>query len=165
MVRQAQEVHPGKLDDQLSPLSPIKPPDETPAAPARTLRLPLDPVLALAVIGLGVCSILTLKVATLHLAGGPHYYVERQGIYLGVGFLLMLAVSRLDYSRLPRYKNWIYGALIFSILAVLGLGHSANGAQRAINFPLFSFQASELGKVLLILALSSFIVERARRMR
>ncbi len=33
---------------------------------------------------------------------------------------------------------------------MLALGHSANGAQRAINFPLFSFQASELGKVLLI---------------
>jgi rod shape determining protein RodA len=165
VVRQAEEVRPGKLEDVLSPLSPIKPPDETPAAPARTLRLPLDPVLALAVIGLGVCSILTLKVATLHLAGGPHYYVERQGIYLGVGFLLMLAVSRLDYARLPRYKNWIYGALLLSILAVLGLGSSANGAQRAISFPLFSFQASELGKVLLIVALSSFIVERARRMR
>ena len=54
---------------------------------------------------------------------------------------------------------------MFSILAVLGLGHSANGAQRAINFPLFSFQASELGKVLLILALSALIVDRSRRLR
>jgi rod shape determining protein RodA len=149
----------------LSPLSPIKPPDEPPATPARTLRLPLDPVLALAVIGLGVCSLLTLKVATLHLSPGPHYYVERQGVYLGLGFVAMLALSRLDYARLRRYKNWIYGALLFSILAVLGLGSSANGAVRSINFPLFSFQASELGKVLLILALSSFIVERSRRMR
>ncbi|MGH2865559.1 MAG: FtsW/RodA/SpoVE family cell cycle protein [Solirubrobacteraceae bacterium] len=150
----------------MSPLSPIQVSDEAPAAAApRTLRLPLDPLLALAVIGLGVCSTLTLRVATLHLSPGPHYYIERQGIYLGIGFLLMLAVSRLDYSLLPRYKNWIYGVLILSILAVLGLGHSANGAQRAINLPLFSFQASELGKVLLILALSSFIVERSRRMR
>jgi rod shape determining protein RodA len=54
---------------------------------------------------------------------------------------------------------------MLSILAVLGLGHSAQGAQRAINFPLFSFQASELGKVLLIVALSAFIVERARYLR
>ncbi len=77
----------------------------------------------------------------------------------------MLGLSRLDYSRLRRYRNAIYAALMFSILAVLGLGHSANGAQRAINFPLFSFQASELGKVLLIVALSAFIVERARHLR
>ena len=48
---------------------------------------------------------------------------------------------------------------------MLGLGHSANGAQRAISLPLFSFQASELGKVLLILALSAFVVDRSRRLR
>ncbi len=77
----------------------------------------------------------------------------------------MLALSRLDYARLRRYKNAIYAALMLSILAVLGLGHSAQGSQRAISFPLFSFQASELGKVLLILALSAFIVERSRRLR
>jgi len=64
---------------------------------------------------------------------------------------------------LRRLKNVIYGALIFSILAVLGLGHAARGSTRAINFPLFSFQASELGKVLLIVALSAFVVDRSRR--
>ena len=48
---------------------------------------------------------------------------------------------------------------------MLGAGHSANGSQRAISLPFFSFQASELGKVLLILALSAFIVDRARRLR
>jgi rod shape determining protein RodA len=150
----------------LSPLSPIKSTEESPVAPPRALRLPLDPLLTLAVIGLGVCSILTLKVATREFVpGDPHYYVNRQATYLVIGFLLMLGISRLDYARLRRYKNVIYGALMISILAVLGLGHSAQGAQRAINFPLFSFQASELGKVLLIVALSAFIVERARYLR
>jgi rod shape determining protein RodA len=150
----------------LSPLSPIKPSEEAPVTPPRTLRLPLDPLLALAVIGLGVCSILTLRVATRNLVpGDPHYYVERQAIYLALGFVLMLGLSRLDYARLRQYKNAIYGLLLLSILAVIGLGHSANGAVRAIDFPLFSFQASELGKVLLILALSAFIVGGARPLR
>ena len=150
----------------MTPLSPIKPSEEPPVAPAPTLRLPLDPLLTLAVIGLGVCSIVTLGAATRNLVpGDPHYYVNRQTTYLVIGFLLMLALSRFDYARLRRYKNAIYAALLFSIVAVLGLGHSAQGAQRAINFPLFSFQASELGKLLLILALSALIVERARRLR
>jgi rod shape determining protein RodA len=150
----------------LSPLSPIKPTEEAPVAPPRALRLPLDPLLTLAVLGLGVCSIFTLKAATREFVpGDPHYYVNRQAIYLALGFLLMIGISRLDYARLRRYKNVIYGGLMLSILAVLGLGHSAQGAQRAINFPLFSFQASELGKVLLILALSAFIVERSRVLR
>jgi rod shape determining protein RodA len=153
----------------LSPLSPIKPSEEAPAAPPRALRLPLDPLLTLAIIGLGVASVITLRAATSNLAreqfGDPHYYVERQIIYLAIGFAVMLGVSRLDYAGLRRYKNAIYGVLIFSILAVLGLGHSANGAVRSINFPLFSFQASEVGKILLIVALSAFIVDRSRRLR
>jgi rod shape determining protein RodA len=59
----------------------------------------------------------------------------------------------------------IYAFLILGILAVLGVGHANNGAQRAINFPFFSFQASEIGKVLLLVALSALLVERSRHLR
>jgi rod shape determining protein RodA len=150
----------------MSPLSPIKPPEEAPAAAPRTPRLPVDPLLTLAVVGLAICSIVTLGAATRDLVPGqPHYYVDRQAIYLTVGVLFMGALSRIDYGRLRPLKNWIYVALILSILAVLGLGHSALGSQRAIELPFFSFQASELGKVLLTLALSSFVVDRTRRLR
>ncbi len=149
------------------PLSPIKTTDEMPVvAPRRALRLPLDPVLTLAVAGLAICSLVTLAAATRNLVPGrPRYYVDRQLIYLVVGVVFMLALSRLDYARLRRAKNVIYAALLLAILAVLALGHAARGSQRAINFPLFSFQASELGKVLLILALSAFVAERSRKLR
>jgi rod shape determining protein RodA len=141
---------------------------EDPAAPVgtRTFRLPLDPLLTLSVVGLAIASIVTLGPATQNVvAGQPDYYTHRQAVYLIVGGLFMLVLSRFDYARLRPLKNGIYIALIVSILAVLGLGHSAQGAQRAIAFPGFSFQASELGKVLLILALSAFVVDRARRLR
>jgi rod shape determining protein RodA len=132
----------------------------------RTFRLPLDPLLTLSVVGLAIASIVTLGPATQNVvAGQPDYYTHRQAVYLIVGGLFMLALSRFDYARLRPLKNGIYIALIVSILAVLGLGHSAQGAQRAIAFPGFSFQASELGKVLLILALSAFVVGRARRLK
>ncbi len=148
------------------PLSPIQPSGEPSAEPPRALRLPFDPLLTLAVIGLGICSIVTLKGATKNLIpGDPHYYVVRQGVYLAVGLVAMFAVSRLDYARLRRFKNAIYAVLLLMILAVLGIGHAAKGSVRAINLPLFSFQASELGKVLLILALSAFLVDRARELR
>src|SRR5690349_5968231 len=108
-------------------------------------RLPLDPLLTLAVIGLGVCSVVTLNVATRHLiAGQPRYYVNRQILYLIAGVVGMVALSRIDYSRWRHLKYGIYVVLILSILAVFGLGHAANGAQRAISLPFFSFQASEL---------------------
>jgi len=127
----------------------------------------LDPLLTLATLGLGICSIVTLSVATREfVTGQPRYYVDRQATYLIVGFVLMIVLARVDYARLRHLMYPIYGALMLSILAVLGLGHeTALGAQRAIEFPLFSFQASELGKVLLILALSAFVVSRSRRLR
>jgi rod shape determining protein RodA len=148
------------------PLSPIKPTEEGPVSPPRAVRLPLDPVLTLAVIGLGICSAVTLGAATRNLVPGrPNYYVDRQATYLVVGFILMIALSRVDYARLRGAKNAIYAALILSILAVLALGHAARGSTRAINFPFFSFQASELGKVLLIFALAAFVAQRSRRLR
>ena len=145
--------------------SPIRASDEQPYAPAVSLRLPLDPLLTCAVIGLGICSVITLRGATRNLyPGNPSYYTTRQGVYLGIGMVLMLALSRLDYAHLRRMKVAIYVFLILSILAVLGAGHASNGAQRAINFPFFSFQGSELGKVLLIVALAALLVERSRRL-
>ncbi len=145
------------------PLSPITAPEAAPVAPTRPWRLPLDPLLTLAVLGLVVCSIVNLKAATRDtLEGRPLYYVDRQGVYLLVGLVLMLALSRIDYSRLRQFKRGIYAALMISILAVLGLGHSALGSQRAISLPFFSFQGSELGKVLLTVALAAMVVDRSR---
>ncbi|MGH2880305.1 MAG: rod shape-determining protein RodA [Solirubrobacteraceae bacterium] len=145
---------------------PIAAPAEVSVPRAHALRMPLDPLLTLAVVGLGICSIVTLRAATQHLiAGQPRYYVDRQAVYLIVGFALMLALSRIDYARFRHMAYGIYAALVLSILAVLGLGHAANGAQRAINFPLFSFQGSEIGKVLLILSLSALVAARSRQLQ
>jgi rod shape determining protein RodA len=148
-------------------LSPIKAPEPAPTVAApRAFSLPLDPLLTLAVVGLAIASMMTLGTATREaIPGQPNYYVDRQAIYLVVGGLLMLVLARLDYARFRPLKNGIYALLVLSIVAVLGVGHSVKGAQRAISLPFFSFQASELGKVLLTLALSAFIVDRARRLR
>jgi rod shape determining protein RodA len=155
----------------MSPLSPITAPEADRRAqggapePRVGPRLMLDPLLTLAVLGLGLCSVEILGSATSEaVAGQPDYYSERQGVYLIIGAVLMVVLARIDYARLRHFKNWIYGALILSILSVLGLGHGAKGSVRAISFPLFSFQASELGKVLLILALAALVVDRSRQL-
>jgi rod shape determining protein RodA len=69
-----------------------------------------------------------------------------------------------DYSRLRGLKWGLYAFMLGSLVAVMALGSVANGARRAIQFPFFSFQASELGKVLLTVVLASFLVDRARRL-
>ena len=153
-----------------APLSPITAPEgdrrtQTTHEPRRGPWLMLDPLLTLTVLGLGTCSVVVLGWVTSEaVRGQSHYYSERQAIYLAIGLAGMVALARIDYARLRHYKVAIYVALLVSILAVLGAGHSTQGSVREISFPLFSFQASELGKVLLILALAALVVDRSRQL-
>ncbi len=146
--------------------TPIHDVDDVPAASSArpmTLALPFDPILLLAVIGLCVASLITISGATVDdIAGDPHYYVNRQAVYFVVGAVLAVVLARVDYSRLRGAKYVVYGLLITSIVAVSALGSVARGSRRAIDLGFFSFQASELGKVLLVVALSAFVVDRPR---
>src|ERR1017187_1660573 len=122
----------------------------------RSLRLGLDPALPLAAIGLGIVSLVTL-------GGISHAQMVRQGLYLGVGLVAMLVLSRFDYSRLRELKWGLYVILIGAILVVLGVGHSIGGSTRSIGVSAFSFEGSELGKVLLIVFLAAFVVDSSRK--
>jgi rod shape determining protein RodA len=147
--------------------TPIRDVADAPPTRSRPLGmlLPFDPVLLLAVIGIGIGSLMTIADATADdIPGQPNYFVERQGIYFGVGLVLAAIIARVDYSRLRELKIGVYGLLMGSILLVMATGSVARGSRRAIDLPFFSFQASELGKVLLVVALSGFVVDRSRRL-
>lgn len=149
-----------------STLSPLQPSQETAQEARRSLSLPLDPLLMLAAIGLGICSVVTIKAATAKtIPGDPHYFAVRQTVYLVVGLAAMLVISRLDYGWLRRLKHWIYAALLLILLAALALGKESLGSTRAISLPLFSFQSSEVGKVLLTVFLAALLVDRPRSLR
>jgi rod shape determining protein RodA len=124
-----------------------------------------DPLMLLATLGLVACSLYTIAQATRDdIPGDPTYFLTRQALYMGVGLALMVLLSRVDYSRLREWRLGVYGFLIGSILLVYALGFSARGSRRAIEIGFFNFQASELGKLLLALALSAFVVDRVRRL-
>jgi rod shape determining protein RodA len=129
------------------------------------LRLPFDPLLALAAIGLMAASLVTLNASTsTDVPGDPHYYVTRQCVFFVVGTLLAIVLSRIDYSRLRELKYGIYGLMMGALLLVAVFGGVTRGSRRAIQLPFFEVQASELGKVLLVAALAGFVVDRSRRL-
>jgi rod shape determining protein RodA len=132
---------------------------------AAGLRLPFDPLLALAAIGLMVASLVTLNASTsTDVPGDPHYYVTRQCVFFVVGTLVAIVLSRIDYSRLRELKYGIYGLMMGALLLVAVFGGVTRGSRRAIQLPFFEVQASELGKVLLVAALAGFVVDRSRRL-
>jgi len=148
----------------VSTATPIRPASDPPSPLVpREWRLRLDPLLVIAALALVACSCVAIKGATADdVPGDPLFYVERQIAYGVVGVLLMYAISRLDYSRLRELKYVIYGLLIGSIVLVFGLATATRGSKRWIETPFMNFQPSELGKVLLVVALSGFIVDRLR---
>ncbi len=125
----------------------------------------MDPLLMLAALGLIAFSIFNLASATRSdIAGSPYYFVLRQSIYAGAGLVLLLAIARVDYSRFRELRVGLYTVMITAITLVLMFGAAARGSRRAFDLPLFSFQPAELGKLLLILALAGFVLDRSRRM-
>jgi rod shape determining protein RodA len=131
----------------------------------RSALLRLDPLLAIAAVGLIVCSVYVVGNATEDdIPGDPNYYELRQAIYAVVGVGLMLLIARFDYSRLRELKLGIYASTIGLILLVLALATATRGSKRWIELPFFRLQPSELGKVLLIVALAAFTVDRVRRL-
>ena len=148
----------------MSVSTPITPASEPPPPLVpRELRLRLDPLLVLAALGLVACSVVALNGATSDdVPGSPNYYVYRQLAFAGIGIVLMWACSRVDYSRLRELKYVLYGLMIASIALVYLLGAVTKGSKRWVETPFFNVQPSELGKVLLVVSLSAFLVDRMR---
>jgi rod shape determining protein RodA len=140
----------------VSLVTPIQPADEAAAPRVRALPL-IDPMLLLAAAGLVACSMVTLTNAV------GSSVAERQGIYAGIGVLLALVLSRFDYSRLRELKYGLFGLMILLNLAVYAMP-PIQGARRWIPLPFIQLQSSEFGKVLIIIALAGFAVDRSRQL-
>jgi len=140
----------------------IRPADEVVADPRPRVWLRMDPLMLLAALGLAACSLIMLKGEGPSLDSANHmYFAERQAIYFGIGLALALVLAHIDYSRLREYKYGLYGVMIALNVVVLGMP-KVQGAARWIPLPFFQLQPSEFGKVLLIVALSAFAVDRSR---
>jgi rod shape determining protein RodA len=120
--------------------------------------------LTVAALGLAACSVFVLGQATQNdVPGSPNYFVERQAIYCLLGVVGMVLLTRIDYSRFRELRVGIYTFLCASVALVFVFGFAARGSRRAFELPFFSFQPSELGKLLLVLALAGFVIDGARR--
>ncbi len=145
------------------PTSPIQDPQEQRLQPRRRERsrglLAIDPILLLAVLGLCACSVVAIDATT------QGQLASRQAVYFAVGLVFVLIASQVDYSRLRELKYGLYGVMIASILVVLVFGAETRGSRRALQAGPIELQTSELGKVLLAVALGAFLVDRTRALQ
>ncbi len=92
--------------------------------------------------------------------GNAAYFMIRQGAIAAVGLVVMIIISKMDYHWYA--KVWKLGVAVVWILMLLvtftPLGREYNGKKRWLGYGSFSFQPSELVKIVVIVALASMIV-------
>lgn len=94
------------------------------------------------------------------------YYLKNQAKYLGVGIVVMMALSHFDYHILEKFKVIALVGTLGLMLATVFWGEEINGAKRWLNiFGVFTFQPSELAKFVLILYMASYMAHHPQRIK
>ena len=110
-----------------------------------------DYLLVALVVCLNYCGLLAVRSAAPELYG-------KQQIGLGLGIVLMLLISVVDYHFVLKF-HWVAYALSIALLVlVLFSGSTGGGAQRWFSIFGITFQPSEAAKILLILFFAEFII-------
>ena len=117
-------------------------------------------VMALIVVGLwGVAGFTKFAIPS-----DPTYFLNRQILYACVGGVVLVAAALIDPDLYRRYWRAIFIGTAVVIAFVLLIGHAAHGSTRWISLGFFTFQPSEFGKLLFILALAGMLAERQREL-
>jgi rod shape determining protein RodA len=95
--------------------------------------------------------------------GDESYYVVRQGIAAGMGLAGLVAAMLVPTEVFRRYWRVVYVATLGLMLVVFLAAETIRGSRRWLDLGVIQFQPSELGKVLFVLAIAGFLVERAGR--
>ena len=132
-----------------------------PSELARFLRN-VDYLLLAAVAGLVAYGLWVLESVTrTDVPGDPDYYFVRQSINVTLGVVALVAAAAVKLDAFQRSWKALYALLLF-LLAIVFVADAIRGSRRWIDLGFFQFQPSEIGKVLMILALAGFLASRAR---
>jgi cell division protein FtsW len=115
---------------------------------------------------LGLPIVLSASAPGAILAGGsPWSFVVRQSIYMGIGVLAALVVSRTSMKvvRRLRFPLFVGAFCLLVVVFVPGLGHFAGGSSRWIALGPFQLQPSELMKLAMVVFAADLLARRAKR--
>ena len=115
-------------------------------------------VVLLAAFGLVMVGSSSIAVAE-GLGVGPHHFLLRHAVFLGLGALLAALIMRVELRELERHSHLLVLLGLVLLLAVFipGLGRTVNGARRWLNLGITGFQAVEAVKLFLIIWMASYL--------
>ncbi|MDT8451590.1 MAG: rod shape-determining protein RodA [Gammaproteobacteria bacterium] len=124
---------------------------------ARILRvINIDPVLLL-----GLLLLTMVGLGVLYSAGDSSIeLIQKQGLRLGLAFLVMLVVAQIPQQQLYLWAPWFFVLGIVLLILVLTAGDVGKGAQRWLDLYVIKFQPSEMMKLITPMAVAWYLSER-----
>ncbi len=91
------------------------------------------------------------------------YYLQRQIVWMVLGFGVLLVGSLIDYGQWKRWVPVIVVGCVAGLLLVLAVGPQINGARRWLTLGFFSIQPTEMAKLAVVVYLAAFLSNPNRR--
>ena len=94
----------------------------------------------------------------------PYYsaILQKHFLALGIGSILFVFGLGFNYQVFQDQSKTIYALVVLIMIAVLVFGETQRGTKGWINFPMFSFQPSEIARLGTLLVLANFLDRRAK---
>ena len=93
----------------------------------------------------------------------PFAYLIRDGMWIMLGMILMLAGICIDYRVYKKIALVVLAVIVLSLVLVLVIGETRNGARRWLGVGSLTFMPGEWAKLAIILFIAWFMGERPGR--
>lgn len=113
--------------------------------------------LVLLLSGLGILNLYSVS-STVSGEGTPVYIKQFYWLLVGLSFLLVVLL--IDYVQLEKFAYPLYITGIILLLGVFVFSRTIAGTRRWLDLGLFSFQPSEVMKIIFVIALSKYFATR-----
>ena len=99
--------------------------------------------------------------------GDSLYFLKRQGVFAVVGFLVMVAMTRIDLDVMRKAAWPVLGCCLLLLVAVLipGIGKKVGGASRWLKFGGVTFQPVEFAKIGLVLFMAHSLARKKDKVK
>ena len=97
--------------------------------------------------------------------GDSLHYLKSQVVWIFFGFIIMTMFSFIDYHKLYflSFISLIIAIILLVAVLIPGIGSTAGGARRWIDFGFFNLQPTELAKFSIIIYLSAWFTNKEKK--
>jgi len=134
-----------------------------------TVKRPkIDYILALCVFILVLFGLVMISSASVVTSfekfGSNFHYLNQQLVSLGIGIVVWLIATNIDYRFYQKHSIWflIISILLLVVVFIPGIGASFGGAKRWIHFGPVPFQPSEVVKLTFIIYLACWLDKQGK---